>query len=64
MLKLLSFPGLLLVGALTFMAAPSNQVAASDCGASDGPECSRTESGLNVLFFRACTTKTSYYILL
>ena len=61
MFKLLSIPGLLLAGALTFMAAPPSQVAATECGRAAGPECSKTESCVSIIFFKSCTTKTKYY---
>ncbi len=61
MLKRLTIPGFLLAAALAFLAAPDGQLAASDCGANRGKECTRNESCLNILFFKQCTTRFTYY---
>jgi hypothetical protein len=61
MVKLLSIPGLFLVGALAFMAAPASNVAASDCGANEGHLCWDNESCINIIFYKQCTTKYKYW---
>lgn len=61
MIKLLSVPGLLLVGALSFMAVPPTDVAATECGAYSGQECFRNESCVSLIFFKMCSTRTDYW---
>lgn len=61
MIKILSIPGLLLVGALAFMAAPASNVAASDCGANGGQLCWDNQSCINIIFYKQCTTKYKYW---
>lgn len=61
MVKLLSVPGLLLVGALSFMAVPATDVAATECGGHAGPECFKNESCFSVIFFKMCSTRTQYW---
>lgn len=61
MIKLLSIPGLLLVGALSFMAVPPTDVAAGECGGYDGQQCLQTESCVSIIFFKMCSTRTNYW---
>lgn len=61
MIKLLSVPGLLLVGALSFMAVPATDVAATECGGYAGPECFKNESCISVIFFKMCSTRSKYW---
>lgn len=61
MIKLLSVPGLLLVGALSFMAVPATDVAATECGGYGGQECFKNESCISVIFFKMCSTRTQYW---
>lgn len=61
MIKLLSIPGLLLVGALSFMAVPPANVAASECSSGGTEECLKNESCLSVIFYKMCSTRTYYW---
>lgn len=61
MIKIIPIPGLLLAGALAFLAAPGSQVAASECGSGGGEKCWENQSCFNVLFYKQCTTKYKYY---
>lgn len=61
MLRIISIPGLLLAGALAFMAAPATNVAASDCGAHGGELCWENQSCVNIIFYKQCTTKYKYW---
>lgn len=61
MLRLLSIPGLALVGALTFLSAPGGQVSASECGNGSGGTCWENESCLNIIFYKQCTKNIKYY---
>lgn len=61
MIKLLSVPGLLLIGALSFMAIPGADVSASECGRHAGPECFKNESCVSLIFFKMCSTRTKYW---
>lgn len=61
MLKLIPLPGLLLAGALAFVAAPPTQVTASECGGHEGQLCEKNEACVNILFYKHCTTKQTYW---
>jgi hypothetical protein len=62
MFKRLSLPGLPLLAALVFFSAPSQPVAASDCGENGGPLCSETEKCKGFWIFKwSCSTSGSYW---
>jgi len=61
MLRLLSIPGLALLGALTFFSAPGGQVAASECSSGTPHPCWENEACINIIFYKQCTTKYKYY---
>jgi len=59
--KHLFIPGFLLAAALAFVAAPDGDLGASSCGGFRGQVCTANESCLNILFYKQCTTRYSYY---
>lgn len=61
MLKRLSIPGFLLAAALAFVATPDGQLAASECGGHNGNQCTANQACVNILFFKQCTTRYTYY---
>jgi len=61
MLRLLSIPGLALVGALTFLSAPGGQVAASECSSGSPHLCWQNQNCINIIFYKQCTTNYKYY---
>jgi hypothetical protein len=62
MFKKLTLPGLLLLAALAFLAAPSQPLAASDCGENYGDQCSETKKCTGFWFWKKCkVTASSYY---
>lgn len=61
MLKRLTLPGLVLAGALSFMAAPDTQLAASTCGGPGEQLCKENEACAGFFFFRQCTTTYDYW---
>ena len=61
MIKILSIPGLLLVGALTFLTAPGGGIAASECGGEGGELCWENESCINIFFYKQCTRTYKYW---
>ncbi len=61
MSRKLFIPGFLVASALSFAAAPSNQVAASECGGPGGSLCKENESCVSIIFFRSCTKRYDYW---
>ncbi len=61
MIKIIPIPGLLLAAALAFVAAPADQVAASECGSGGGNLCWEDQACINIIFYKQCTTKYRYY---
>lgn len=62
MFKNFSFPGLLLLAALAFLGAPSEPLAASDCGELGTVVCSQTTKCTGFWFWKKCgSPSNSYY---
>ncbi|MEX2465292.1 MAG: hypothetical protein WD995_00185 [Gemmatimonadota bacterium] len=60
MFKKLSLPGLLLFAALAFFSAPTQPLAASDCGENSGEICSETTTCKSWWIFRWGCSVTSW----
>jgi len=61
MLKKMWLPGFLLASALSFLAAPSSQVSASECGGPGGAICKENTACLNIIFYSHCTKTSDYW---
>ncbi len=61
MFRRLTLPGFLLAGAMAFMAAPSAQIQAAECGGPGTSVCKTNESCLSIIFYRQCTTVYDYW---
>jgi len=62
MFKKLTLSGLLLLATLAFLGAPSEPLAASDCGENEGQLCSETEKCRGFWIWKKCkVTASTYY---
>jgi hypothetical protein len=61
MLKRFSLPGLLMAGALAFLAAPDQQLSAAVCSGPGEQLCKENRSCASFIFFWQCTTTFDYW---